>query len=73
VAESALENVKRTLIRRREYIKKGKAIEGARGYQFSSWSVQEEMKELAKIKNMDNKAGTRIMNSGIVNIKCKST
>lgn len=71
MAESALENVKRTLAFRREYIKKGKAIEGARGYQFSKRSVQEEIKELAGIKNMDNKASSRIMNSGIVNIKCK--
>ncbi|MBB5196906.1 hypothetical protein [Anaerocolumna cellulosilytica] len=71
MAESALENVKRTLVRRREYVKKGKAFEGARGYQYNKWSVQEEMKELAGIKNMNHKASTRIMNSGIVNIKCK--
>lgn len=71
MAESALENVKRTLARRRDNIKKGKTTEGARGYQYSKLSVQEEINELARIKNLDKTASTRIMDSGNVNIRCK--
>jgi hypothetical protein len=70
MAESALENVKWTVERRNQNIKKGKTTEGARGYQFSTYSALDEMKELAKIKNVDNNASTRIMNSGNVNIRC---
>lgn len=71
MVESALENVKRTVERRRNNTKKGKTTEGARGYQYSKCSVQEEINELAQIKNMSDKASTRVMNSGNVNIRCR--
>jgi uncharacterized protein (TIGR03034 family) len=71
--ETALENVKRTIARRENNIKKGMTVEGARGYEYCSRNIVEEMKELSKIKNMDSSNNKKYAQTGMVNIISIST
>lgn len=66
--ETALENIKKTIARKESNIVKGSTVEGARGYEFTSRNVLEEMKELSKIKNMDSSIVKNYTQTGMVNI-----
>lgn len=72
MAETALENVKRTLERRRANIKKGTVNEGARGYQYRKSDIMEELEELSKIKNMNSDISVKKFQSGMVTIRNKT-
>lgn len=72
MAETALENVKRTLERRRANIKKGTVNEGARGYQYRKSDIMEELEELSKIKNMNPDISAKKLQSGMVTIRQKT-